>query len=105
MFEFSFSELLLCFIVALVVLGPEKMPKVARALGRWTGQARAYLRNLNAELERETQASELTRQITEANRVLREQQQLAQDGLRKLAEPATPPAPSASSPPGGAPPK
>ncbi|MBI3171399.1 MAG: twin-arginine translocase subunit TatB, partial [Hydrocarboniphaga effusa] len=46
MFEIGFSELLLCFVVALVVLGPQKLPVVARTLGRWTGRARMYVRNL-----------------------------------------------------------
>lgn len=54
MFDVGFSELVLCFVVALVVLGPEKLPAVARTVGRWTGRARAYVRNLSAELERET---------------------------------------------------
>ena len=42
MFDISFGELALCFVVALVVLGPEKLPKVARTVGRWAGQARGY---------------------------------------------------------------
>jgi sec-independent protein translocase protein TatB len=45
-FDVGFSELLLCFIVALVVIGPQKLPAVARALGRWTARARSYVRNL-----------------------------------------------------------
>jgi sec-independent protein translocase protein TatB len=73
MFDISFSELLLCFIVALVVLGPERMPGLARGLGRWTGQARSYMRNLTAELERESQVAEIKRQVTDAQRILREE--------------------------------
>lgn len=73
MFDFSFSELLLCFIVALVVLGPERLPGVARGLGRWTGQARAYVRNLTAELERESQVAEIRKQVSDAQRILREE--------------------------------
>ena len=72
MFEIGFSELLLCFIVALVVLGPQKLPAVARALGRWTGRARSYVRNLSAELERETGGSSLKRDLDEAAQALRE---------------------------------
>lgn len=73
MFDVGFSELLLCFIIALVVLGPERLPKVARMVGRWTGQARGYMRNLSAELERETHAMEIRKQLEEANRLAREQ--------------------------------
>jgi sec-independent protein translocase protein TatB len=73
MFDISFSELLLCFVVALVVLGPERMPGVARAVGRWTGKARGYMRNLTAELERETHIVEMKQQVQDAHRILREQ--------------------------------
>lgn len=68
MFEISFWELVLCFVVALVVLGPERLPPIARALGRWTGQARVYLRNFSTELERETQAGDIKRQLEEARK-------------------------------------
>lgn len=73
MFDFSFSELLLCFIVALVVLGPERLPGVARGIGRWTGRARAYLRELSAELDRESSVAELRQQIGDARRILNEE--------------------------------
>lgn len=73
MFDIGFGELILCFTIAMVVLGPEKLPKVARMVGRWTGQARGYMRNLSAELERETHAMEVRKQLEEANRLAREQ--------------------------------
>lgn len=73
MLDFSFSELLLCFIVALVVLGPERLPGVARGIGRWTGRARAYMRELSAELDRESSVAELRQQIGDARRILHEE--------------------------------
>lgn len=76
MFDVGFSEVLVCFIVALVVLGPERLPGVARAMGRWTGQAKAYLRNLSAELDRETQVGELKRQLEQAQSALRDHAQV-----------------------------
>lgn len=85
MFDVGFSELLLCFIVALVVLGPEKLPKLARTVGNWTGQARAYLRNLTAELDRESQLGELKQQLQEANELVREQQRAVQNLMNKAA--------------------
>lgn len=72
MFDISFGELALCFIVALVVLGPEKLPKVARTVGRWVGQARGYARNLSIELERETQVMDIKRQLLEAKTALQD---------------------------------
>ena len=101
MLDISFPELLLCFIVALVVLGPERMPAVVRGIGRWTGKARVYMRNLTAELERETQVAELKKQLDDAQRILREQSAAVQQETHKLAQevrPAAAPAPAAEAP-------
>lgn len=96
MFDIGFGELFLCFVIALIVLGPERLPKVARSVGRWTGQARGYLRNLSTELERETHAAELKQKLDEANRLAREQFSLLQAQARSTAaevkDAATPPA-------------
>ena len=88
MFEVGFWELVLCFVVALVVLGPERLPPVARAFGRWTGQARVYLRNLSSELERETQAGELKRQLEDARRSYEAQTSAVKQELQSLSTPA-----------------
>ena len=53
MFEVGFSELLLIFALALVVLGPEKLPKLAQQVGRWVGRARAMARQFREQLEEE----------------------------------------------------
>lgn len=83
MFEVGFTELMLCFVVALVVLGPEKLPQLARTLGRWTGQARGYLRNLTAELDREARLGDLKRQLDEANKLMRDQGQALKSAADK----------------------
>lgn len=85
MFDIGFGELLVCLVVALVVLGPERLPGIARALGRWTGQARSYLRNVTQELERESRVAELKQQLDEARRELRQQAGAAQDAAHKLS--------------------
>lgn len=85
MFEVGFSEIVLCFIVALVVLGPQRLPGVARAIGRWTGQAKSYMRNLSAELERETQVAELKKQLEDVQRNMREHTEAVQEAARKTA--------------------
>lgn len=84
MFDVGFSEVVVCFLVALVVLGPERLPGVARAVGRWTGQAKSYLRNLSAELERETQVGELKKQLEEAKNALHEQSSAIESSVKHL---------------------
>jgi sec-independent protein translocase protein TatB len=59
MFDVGFSEILLTSAIALIVLGPEKLPKVARQVGNWMGRARAMARQLTDQLEREVSADEL----------------------------------------------
>ena len=86
MFDISFSELALCFIVALVVLGPERLPKVARMVGRWSGQARAYMRNLSTELERETSVADIKRQFQEAQQALLESKAALEQSTRALTD-------------------
>jgi sec-independent protein translocase protein TatB len=62
MLDFGFSEILLTSAIALVVLGPERLPKVARQVGNWMGRARAMARQLSEQLEREVSAEELMRE-------------------------------------------
>lgn len=53
MFEIGWSEYLLIFGLALVVLGPEKLPKLAASIGRWVGRARVMARQFRDQLETE----------------------------------------------------
>lgn len=62
MLDFGFSEILLTSAIALVVLGPERLPKVARQVGNWMGRARAMARQLGEQLEREVSADELMKE-------------------------------------------
>jgi len=64
MLDFGFSEILLTSAIALVVLGPERLPKVARRVGNWMGRARMMARQLSEQLEREVNAEELLREQT-----------------------------------------
>ncbi len=61
MFEGSFWELSLIFVLALVVFGPERLPGLARSVGLWVGRARCMLRNFNEQIERELAAEEMKR--------------------------------------------
>ncbi len=94
MLDFSFAEIALCLVIALVVLGPEKLPRAARGIGRWVGTAKGYLRNLTAELDRETRASDLRKELEEAHRLLKEKSGEMESGIRSemtgLKEKVTP---------------
>jgi Tat protein translocase TatB subunit len=63
MFEGRFPELLIIFVVALIVLGPQKLPEVASLIGRWVGNARAMARQFRDQLEEE--ASNLKRPVVD----------------------------------------
>lgn len=58
MFEVGFTEIILILGIALVVLGPEKLPRVAAEIGRWLGRARAMARQLKIQLDEETLKTE-----------------------------------------------
>jgi sec-independent protein translocase protein TatB len=91
-FDFSLGEMLVVALVALVVLGPERLPKAARFAGLWVRRARAQWHSLRTELEQELASEELKRSlqdtknaITETDRQLQGQLQQTQTQLHALA--------------------
>ncbi|MCS6945497.1 MAG: Sec-independent protein translocase protein TatB [Sutterellaceae bacterium] len=66
MFDFSLGELGLIGVVALVVLGPERLPRVARTVGEWLGKAQRYVNQVKADIHREMELAELKRLQEEA---------------------------------------
>ena len=66
MFDISFSELFLIGIVALVVIGPERLPRVARAFGLMVGRAQRYVNDIKVELQREANLEEIKKMQEEA---------------------------------------
>jgi len=94
MFGISFSELLLVSLVALLVLGPERLPGAARTAGLWIGRLKRSFNSIRQEVEREIGADEIRRQLHNEHIVSLEQE------ARRILDPkghtATPPAPSQS---------
>ncbi len=124
MFDIAFSEMLVIGVVALVVIGPERLPKVARTLGHLFGRLQRYVSQVKADVNREMELSELSKvktefegaarefqrdietKVTDAERELREvesdiDRQLRPDGGAGGGEPA--PAAPAEAQPGPAP--
>ena len=59
MFDIGFSELLVIAVVALIVIGPERLPKVARTLGHLFGRMQRYVNDVKADISREMELDEL----------------------------------------------
>jgi sec-independent protein translocase protein TatB len=118
MFDIGFSELLVCGIVALVVIGPERLPKVARTLGVLFGRLQRYVTQVKADINREMEMAELGKVKSEfenaarsfqtdvqakAGEVEREMREAHASIERTLEAPAEAPAPAsapAQAPPG-----
>jgi sec-independent protein translocase protein TatB len=64
MFDVGFFELLVIAVVALLVVGPERLPKVARTAGMWLGRGRRFISSVKDDIDREIKADEL-KQILE----------------------------------------
>ncbi|NJM10977.1 MAG: twin-arginine translocase subunit TatB [Synechococcaceae cyanobacterium SM1_2_3] len=63
MFDISFWELAMIGVVALIVVGPERLPGLARTTGRWLGKARRMVAEVKAEVDRELQLDELKQSL------------------------------------------
>ncbi len=59
MFDIGFWELLMIAVVALVVVGPERLPKLIRVVGLWVGKANASVQSIRNEISQELRAEEL----------------------------------------------
>ena len=75
MFDVGFSEMLMIGIVALVVIGPERLPRVARTVGLLLGRMRRYVSDIKADIDREMQLEELKRLKAELQDSAREFEQ------------------------------
>ena len=77
MFDIGFWELSLIAVVALLVIGPERLPKVARTAGLWVGKARSIVNSVKADIDREIAAEELKKTL---------EQQAKSSGLHDIVE-------------------
>ena len=98
MFEVGFSEIALIAVVALLVLGPERLPGVARTVGALVRRARASWQNVKGEIERELAAEDMKKNLDEARRaaaeVRGEMKSAASDIEKSTSTPNPAPGPS-----------
>lgn len=99
MFDIGFSELLLLAAIALIVLGPEKLPHAARMAGAWYGRIRRTISSIQHEIEQEVSALEIKQRmeselakIRQAETELRDQMNKIQAGISDISRGSTTPA-------------
>lgn len=69
MFDIGFWELALIGVIALLVVGPERLPAMARNVGLWVGRIRRYVSHVKEDIEREIRAEELRDMLQESSRI------------------------------------
>lgn len=93
MFDSGFLEMLLIAVIALLVVGPERLPGIARKAGKLLGKARAFVRTTRADIEKEIQAEEMKsilsrqeKEISELRDMMRDAQQTIHNEVAELDE-------------------
>jgi sec-independent protein translocase protein TatB len=84
MFDIGMSEMMVIAVVALVVLGPERLPKVARTLGHLVGRAQRYVNQVKQDINREMELSELKKMQDEFKNAAQEVKQSVDDVSRSV---------------------
>lgn len=100
MFDIGFSEVILVFIIMLLVVGPERLPRIARTAGLWIGKMRGFVSSVKADIDRELATEELKKALAK-QAAMPELEELvdevtgdtlkAQEGVRPGGKTATPP--------------
>lgn len=91
MFDAGFLEMLLIGVIALLVIGPDRLPGIASKVGRWIGKARAFVANTRSDIERELRTEEMRQLLNKQESEIRELRDIMQErteGVRKEMEEA-----------------
>jgi sec-independent protein translocase protein TatB len=97
MFDVGFTEMMVIAVVALIVIGPERLPKVARTFGHLVGRLQRYVRDVKADINREMELDELRKFKEEfqsgaqaVEQTIHGELQNAEAGIRSVADDASP---------------
>ena len=98
MFDIGFSEILLIGVIALIVIGPERLPKVARTVGLLLGRVQRYITTVKADISQEMQLEELHRASTALKDSMQAAGQAMNAEVTELHNSIKPPVASADTP-------
>lgn len=101
MFDVGFSELIVIAIVGLVVIGPERLPKVARTVGHLLGRMQRYVNDVKADISREMQLDELKKlqaEVKDSARSFERSMSSELQAIEKAVDPTAPPVDQGLSP-------
>ena len=80
MFDIGFTEIIFIMVITLLVVGPERLPRIARAAGLWLGKLRGFVSTVKADIDKELAAEELKKVL---------QKQVSSPELEELADSVT----------------
>ncbi|HIQ06873.1 MAG TPA: twin-arginine translocase subunit TatB [Thiotrichaceae bacterium] len=86
MFESGFLEMIVIAVIALLVIGPERLPGIASKVGHFIGKAKAFISSTKADIEREIQTEEMKAMLTKQESTISELKEMMQDAKGKIQD-------------------
>lgn len=86
MFDIGFWEIIIIVLVALLVVGPERLPGLAREIGRWVGKTRRFVHSVRSDFEQELQTDELRNMLKSQDREIRQLKNMMDETETSLRE-------------------
>ncbi|MCG5525024.1 Sec-independent protein translocase protein TatB [Ectothiorhodospira haloalkaliphila] len=84
MFDFGFWELIIIALVALLVVGPERLPKLAREIGRWVGKIKRFVSSVRSDIEQELRTDELKAMLQDQEKEINRLKTMMEDTEQDL---------------------
>jgi sec-independent protein translocase protein TatB len=84
MFDFGFTEMMIIAVIGLVVIGPERLPKVAKQAGQWLGKLRRYVDDVKSDINRQMELQELKNLQAEMTETAREVESSMQSTISQV---------------------
>ncbi len=85
MFDIGFSEMFMVLVIALIVIGPERLPAVAKKMGKFIGKAKRSFENVKREISSELETEELNKRLAE-NNILKETKESVNEISQELKD-------------------